>query len=120
MHKKAAILLNGTLVVLGVKVFDPQGSGLKIGLFNIDKHGNVYLSYSQGQFKKLDLPLEISYEFANDTAEMLPNIKQNPVSKSNWNKYSSLADLETVYNKFKERMNRYVNYISLAGQKNSM
>jgi len=101
----------------GVKLFDPQGSGVKIGLFNVDKYGNVYLSYSQGQFKKLELPVELSYEFAKDTAALFPNIIQNPVSKSNWNKYSKLGDLQLVYNSFKDRIKRYVDDITIAGQK---
>ena len=100
-----------------MKLFDPQGSGLKIGLFNVDKYGNVYLSYSQGQFKKLELPVELSYEFAKDTAALFPSIIQNPVSKSNWNKYTKLGDLQLVYNSFKDRIKRYVDDINIAGQK---
>lgn len=101
----------------GVKLFDPQGSGIKIGLFTVDKNGLVYLGYSQGQFNKLDLPLELSYNLAKDTAEILPNIIQNPVTKNSWNKYSTLSELQPVYKAFIERIKRHVDDITIAGQK---
>jgi len=104
----------------GVKLYDPQGSGIKIGLFTVDKNGLVYLGYSQGQFSKLDLPLELSYNLAKDTAEILPNIKQNPVTKNSWNKYSTLSDLRPVYNTFRNRIKTYVDDITIAGQKSSV
>lgn len=103
----------------GVKLLDPEGSGIKIGLFIVDKTGLVYLGYSKEQFNKLGLPLELSYNFAKDTADILPNIIQNPTTKNTWNKYSTLSDLQTVYIEFKEIVEKYVNEITVAGQKNS-
>ncbi len=100
----------------GVTLFDPQGSGIKIGMFTVDKNGLIYLGYSESRFKKLELPLELTYDFAKDTAEILPNIKQNPVTKNSWNKYSTLSDLRPVYSAFKERVKTYVDQITIAGQ----
>lgn len=100
----------------GVKLMDPQGSGIKITLFTVDKNGLVYLGYTQGQFVKLGLPLELSYNFAKDTADFLPHIKQNPLTQNSWNKYSNLYDLQPVYNAFKYRTKTYVDDITTAGQ----
>jgi len=50
------------------------------------------------------------------SADILPNIKQNPVTKNSWNKYSSLEDLQPVYKPFMERTKAYVDEITLAGQ----
>lgn len=104
----------------GVKLLDPQGSGVKIGLFTVDKNGLVYLGYSQGQLTKLGLPLELSYNLAKDTAAILPSIHQNPVTKNSWNKYSTLSDLRPVYGQFMNRIKTYVDEITLAGQKSSL
>ena len=104
----------------GVKLFDPQGSGIKISLFTVDNNGLVYLGYSQGQFTKLDLPLELSFNLAKDTAEILPNIKQNLVKKNVWNKYSTLSDLKPVYNAFNARIKTYVDDITIALQRSNI
>lgn len=100
----------------GVKLFDPQGSGLKITLFTIDRVGFLYLGYTQGQFKKLGLPLELCYNFAKDTEDILPNTQQHPVIKNAWIKYSNLTDLQPVYKAFMDRTKAYVEEIALTGQ----
>jgi hypothetical protein len=99
----------------GVKVFDPRGSGQKIGLFTVDKNGQVYLAYSKDRLTRLGIPVELSYALAIETAEMLPNIYQNPETKYSWNKYSTLSDLRPVYDRFMARVKRYVDDITLAG-----
>jgi hypothetical protein len=104
----------------GVKLFDPLGSGIKIGMYTVDKNGLIYLAYSQGQFNKLGLPLELTYDFAKDTAEIFPNVKQNPITKNSWNKYSTLSDLMPVYSAFKDRVKVYADQITISGQKFSL
>ncbi|MDB5226358.1 MAG: hypothetical protein JWN78_551 [Bacteroidota bacterium] len=101
----------------GVKLLDPQGSGSKISLFTVDKSGLFYLGYSRTVLSKLGIPEELSYDLARDTAEILPNIKHNLVTKYSWNKYSTLNDLQPVYLQFMERINKYVNEITMAGEK---
>lgn len=101
-----------------VKLVDPQGSGLKIGLFTVDRHGLLYLGYSQSHLKKLGIPLELSYEYAKDTAKLFPNIQQNPETKSSWNRYSSIADLKPVFPEFMVRVKRYVDQIGEIEQRN--
>ncbi len=101
----------------GVKLPDPQGSGIKIGIFTIDRTGFVYLGYSKGQFEKLKLPLEISYNFSADTASMLPDIKQHPDKKHVWHKYSTLSDLKPVYEEFRHRVEKYIDDITAEGQR---
>jgi len=100
----------------GVKFFDPKGSGIKIPLFNVDRNGLVYLGYSQTALTKLELPLELSYDLASDTAALLPDIQQNPVTKNSWNKYSTLSDLKPVYGQFLNRFKIYVNELLRVGQ----
>lgn len=92
----------------GVKFFDPMGSGIKISLFTVDKYGNVYLGYSQGQMEKLGISMDLSYAFAKDTAALLPGIEQNPDKKYSWTKYSTLKDLKAVYVNFMARLAQYV------------
>lgn len=102
-----------------IKLPDPQGSGVKIGIVNIDRGGLFYLGYSRGQFEKLQLPLEISYSFAADTAKLLPGIKQSPDKPHIWNKYSTIGDLKKVYPQFMDRVKKYIDDIINEGQKSS-
>jgi hypothetical protein len=95
----------------GIKLPDPLGSGVKIGIVNIDRVGLFYLGFSKGQFEKLHLPRELSFNFAADTAQILPGLIQNPDLKYTWNKYSTLSDLKPVYDEFKERLKRYIDDI---------
>lgn len=99
----------------GVKLPDPQGSGLKITLFTVDKFGKLYFGYSRALLDKLGLAPELSYNLAIDTASLL-NLQQNQETKYSWNKYSSLKDLQPVYHSFMARMASYANEIVLAGQ----
>lgn len=103
----------------GIKLPDPQGSGVKIAIANIDRGGLFYLGFSKGQFEKLQLPMNISYSFAADTASLLPSIKQNPDNKHSWNKYSTIADLQKVYPQFLDRIKKYIKDITIEGQKSS-
>lgn len=102
---------------VGVKLPDPSGSGIKIGVFTLDKSGKFYLGYSKSQFEKLSIPLELSYAFCSDTAALLPGIIQNPITKNSWNKYSSLQDLKPVYERFMLRVKQYIEEIRIAGEK---
>lgn len=94
-----------------IKLPDPQGSGIKIAVFNVDKNGLLNLGLSRPQFESLGLSREISYQFATDTASLLPGIKQNPDKKHIWNKYSTLNDLRKVYQQFMDRVKKYINEI---------
>jgi len=98
-----------------LKLPDPQGSGLRIGVFNVDRTGYIYLGYSQGQFEKLKLPLELSYDFAAQTAHLLPGISQHPVQKGNWNKYATLDDFQKPYDRMLEIVAGYIEKIRERG-----
>jgi hypothetical protein len=95
----------------GIKLPDPQGSGVRIGIVNVDKNGLFYLGYSKGQFEKLQLPMDISYSFAADTAKLLPGIQQRADKKHVWDKYSSISNLINVYPQFLDRMKKYITEI---------
>ncbi len=99
-----------------VKLPDPQGSGIKITIINIDRVGLFYLGYSKGAVEKLGLPIELSCDFAADTAAMLPGIKQNSDKKYVWNKYSTLTDLAPAYDKFLLRVKKYIDDIIQVSQ----
>jgi hypothetical protein len=101
----------------GIKLPDPQGSGVKIGILNIDRAGFIYLGYSRGQFEKLQLPMDASYRFSADTAALFPGIKPNSEKKHIWNNHSSLSELRKVYQPFMERVKRYVEDITNEGQR---
>lgn len=103
----------------GIKLLDPQGSGVKISLLNVDRVGLIYLGYSQSQLKKLGLPLELSYKLAKETAELLPGIFQNSETKYTWNKYSTLKDLLPVYEDFMKLVLNYVEALKRSGERNS-
>jgi hypothetical protein len=91
-----------------LKLPDPQESGIKISIVTIDRKGLFYMNYfAAGQFERLQLPIELNYNFVADTAAMLPGIKQNPDKKYIWNKYSTLSDLKPVYTRFLERIKKY-------------
>ncbi len=100
-----------------VKLLDPQGSGIKISLFTVDRVAMVYLKFSDSQMTRLGLPVELMYDFAKDTAAIIPNIQYNTITKNSWNKYSKLSDLQPVYPQFMARVKKYVEDIELAGQR---
>ncbi|SRR6266496_4510766 len=97
-----------------VKLPDPLGSGIKIGVFTVDKWGYVYLGFSRGQFEKLEIPLEISYSFSADTAIMLPGIKQHGDQKYRWDRYATVDELRPVHNEFIGRVKKYTQEILTA------
>jgi hypothetical protein len=103
-----------------VKLPDPRGSGVKIGIINVDRGGLFYLGFSKGQFEKLDLPFELSYQFCADTAAMLPDVKQSPDKKHLWNKYSTLGALKPVYKSFMGRVSTYIEDIATVSQKETV
>jgi hypothetical protein len=96
----------------GVKFPDPNGSGIRISIFNVERTGWLYLGFSKGQFERLNIPLEISYKFAADTAAMFRSITPHPIQKHRWAKYSNLADLTLVYKKFMDRIKQYIEEIT--------
>jgi hypothetical protein len=103
----------------GIKLLDPQGSGVKISILNVDRNGLIYLGYCQNQLNKLGLPLELSYKLAKETAELLPGILQNTETKYTWNKYSTLKDLKPVYEDFMKVVLNYVEALKRSGERNS-
>lgn len=103
----------------GLKLLDPQGSGVKISILNVDRNGLIYLGYCQNQLSKLGLPLELSYKLAQETAALLPGILQNTETKYTWNKYSTLKDLKPVYEDFMKVVLNYMEAIKRSGERNS-
>ena len=102
-----------------IKLPDPQGSGIKIAVVNIDKSGRFNLGRSRPQFEALQLSREISYSFAFDTGSLLPGMVQNPDRKHMWVKSSTLSDLQKVYPQFINRVKRYIEDITKEEQKSS-
>jgi hypothetical protein len=102
----------------GIKFPDPQGSGIRVSILNVDRNSLIYLGYSEGQLKKLGLPLELSYDLAKETAEILPNTQQSSL-KNGWIKYATLSDLKPVYEIFMNRVKKYTHDITFEIQKNS-
>lgn len=96
-----------------LKLPDPQGSGLRIGIFNVDRTGYIYLGYSQGQFEKLQLPPELSYDFAAQTAALITGIGQHPAQKGTWNKYATLDDFQKQYDRVMKIVAGYIEKIRL-------
>ncbi|MBK8194076.1 MAG: hypothetical protein IPK76_13010 [Lewinellaceae bacterium] len=103
----------------GIKLPDPLGSGLRIGIFNVDRTGYIYPGYSQGQLEKLQIPVELSYEFAAQTAALIPGVGQNPKQKNTWNKYLTLHDFQKGYDQILKIVEDYVNQIKKHSQSNS-
>src|SRR6478735_7445309 len=64
-----------------VKLPDPDGSGIKIVVFSVDKKGLVAKGLSGGKFRKLGLPHEIGFRFAVDNTAMLPGVTPNPIKR---------------------------------------
>ena len=87
---------------------DPNGSGIRIAIFSIDRRGGVAMGRSGGQFDKLSLPHEIGYKFTVDTGALLPGITQHATRKHRWSKDSTLMDLKPVYPLFMSRIKRYI------------
>jgi hypothetical protein len=97
-----------------IKLNDPDGSGIKITLFVIDKRGTVYLGWSAGQLERLGLKKELAYQFASNTAKLLPKMTTHPKFPHSWMKPASLNDFIKIYPSFMECVDAFVNSISEA------
>jgi hypothetical protein len=95
-----------------VKLIDPNGSGVKITLFIVDKYGMVYLGYAAQQLEKIGLPLDISYTYAADTAKLFMNLSVHHKYKNTWAKNQSLTNLRSVYEPFMERVGRFASGVA--------
>jgi hypothetical protein len=95
---------------------DPEGSGIKIALVNIERDGRLNLGLSKPQFEKLQLPREISFRFASDTAKLFPGTEIHATRKHLWAKSRTIDDLQRVYPQFMERFKTYLQEIRFALQ----
>lgn len=102
-----------------VKLLDPNGSGLRITLFVVDRKAMIYLGWTAGQLEKLGLSPDISYSYAADTAKLFKNLGTHPKFKHSWNKYQNLTDLKPVYDDFMRRVDQFANDIA-TNEKNSL
>lgn len=91
-----------------VKLIDPSGSGNKITLFIIDKKGMVAIGYSAKQLQKIQVPVELSYSYAADTAKLFKNLSIHNNYMHMWNKDITLNELKLVYELFIERVDQFV------------
>jgi len=103
-----------------VKLSDPEGSGIKITLFVIDKRGTVVLGWSAGQIDRLGIPKEISYKFSADTAKLFSNIKPSPKYPEGWVRAAQLTDMIKVSDKFIACVDSFVSDISEALEKQNV
>jgi len=87
---------------------DPQGSGVKIPIFNVDKKGHLNLGLAGPSLKKLQLSRDISNCFAADTAKMFTGIQPRPNREHIWDRDASLGELRKIYPQFMERVKKYV------------
>lgn len=94
-----------------IKFIDPSGSGVKISLFVVERSNYIYIGWSSNQLEKIGLDKTISYSFAEDTAKLFKNVTVDPKYKHNWNEYVTLDELKTVYSKFIDRVDRFVDDI---------
>ena len=102
-----------------IRLTDPQGSGIKIPILNIDTNGRVKLGFSGGAFNNLGISRESSYSFAAETAALIPGIEQRPDKPWLWKKDSTLEDLHKVYQQFMDRVKKYIDDIATEGEKSS-
>lgn len=98
----------------GVKLADPEGSGVKISLFNVDRGGLVYLGFSREAFEKLGLSKDFSSRYAIDTAKLFPGLKPSKAKSHLWEKYQTLDSLKKVYQPFMQRVLSYTHEIAKA------
>jgi hypothetical protein len=105
--EEASYVIEWNTGSFGVKLPDPLGTPINIGLFNVDRAGLMYLAFSMGQFEKLNLPLELSHSFAADTIKLFPGLKQSQRKPHLWDQYPKLESLKAVYPQFWERLKIY-------------
>ena len=99
------------------KLPDPNGSGIRIAIFSVDRKGLIAMGLSGGSFKKLELPHAIGHRFSAETAAMLPGVSQHPEKKHRWSKQVTLVELKPVYFTFITSVKKYIDDIMLEGRK---
>ncbi len=100
-----------------VKLPDPSGSGQKITLFIVDRKMMVYIGYSVKQLERLGIPIEISYDFAANTAALFEDFRVNPERKYSWSRYQNMKELRPVYSQFLSCVDAFAQKIRNAVEK---
>lgn len=115
--RKKGFYIDWNLGSFVVKYLDPNGSGLKISLFVVDRKGMFYLIQSGEQLKRLGIPNQISYDFARETAKLINGIEQHSKNFDTWNKYGKTKEIKSVYPKFMYEIEKYATKIDEESKK---
>jgi hypothetical protein len=90
-----------------IKMLDPNGSGVKITIFQVSKNGDCYIGYSAQQIASLGLDKGISYDFSKETTLLFDNLKINPKFPESWDRWVDLKELEPKLNEFIRTCNKF-------------
>lgn len=115
--RKRGFYIDWNLGSFVVKYLDPNGSGLKISLYVVDRKGLFYLMQSGEQLKRLGIPNHIAFEFAEKTAKLLHGIEQHSKNLDTWNKYGKTKELKPIYPEFMKEVENYVEKINNESKK---
>lgn len=77
----------------------------------------VYLGWSAQQLEKIGVPVNLSYAYASNTAELFGDLNIHNKYKHSWNKYKTLTDLRPVYESFMEKVEQFTREITAAVEK---
>lgn len=94
-----------------IKLPDPGGSGQKLTLFVVNKQGEVYVGWLDGQLQSLNLPPEIALEFVKDSAQLFKHVEVNTKYPGAWSRSVSLSELRQRYGEFMSMVQRTIDRI---------
>ncbi|GGC06494.1 hypothetical protein GCM10011325_36670 [Dyadobacter sediminis] len=114
--KKIGLAIVWNIGSFGLQFPDPSRSGINLSILTINKKGHIQLGYAEKQLISLNIPLTINHSFCADTAQMFAGIEQNRDKLEIWNKNSTISDLIPQYDRFMQRIEKYLEEVTVAGQ----
>jgi len=101
-----------------VTYLDPNGSGIGIHLFIVDRKGILYLMQTgANRLEKLGLSMQIAFDFSKSTADLIENMEQNSKNMATWSRYAKIKEIKPVYTEFINEVERYVENINEESKK---
>ncbi|HAN78671.1 MAG TPA: hypothetical protein DCQ31_13370 [Bacteroidales bacterium] len=92
-----------------VKYYKPELSSLKFSLFVVTTNGQIYSGWIGGTLIKANIDNSFSIQIVHETAKLFDNIAID--SKLNWSRNAKVSELQGVYDKFIELVDKHTNYI---------
>jgi hypothetical protein len=100
-----------------VKLLDPGGSGQRLSLLVVYKHGQAELRELGTQIRSIGLPEQIAFDYAKESAKLFSDCKASEKYPGFWSRPVSLAEIRQKRNEFMSILQKTVDRIREASER---